>query len=126
MKTINELVDTLTQHPLVVEIAYKYRNSIELNGFILKKPKFFKHDIRKTESCSFLLYQITNQKGVVKLEIVACMTYVKELVAQLKTIDKVVFVATVGKVRYSKQVHSDYDQVLEMKTLYQLDLPLVE
>ena len=51
------------------------------------------------------------------------MCYVKELIEQLKKQQKVLFVATVGKLRHHFK-YGDYSQVVEMQTLAELDLPL--
>ena len=100
-------------------MTYKYRNNVELSGWIIRKPKFIKHDRTGVESASILLYQIN---GELKIESFNCMCYVKELIEQLKKQKKVLFVATVGKIRHHFK-YGDYSQVVEMKTLAELDVP---
>lgn len=126
MNKFEELVLEMGKNPIYVETQHKYRNNIDLSGYLLRKPKFIKHDKTGTESCSFLLYQLTQTIYGLDIQIFSCITYVRELVEQLKENDKVLFLATVGKLRYSKKVHGLYTQVVEMKTLYELENNLLE
>lgn len=123
MNSLKETVEEMLQSPILIDMTYKYRNSIELSGWIIRKPKFIKHDKTGIESCSLLLYQVNNTNGILKLETFACMCYVKDLIEQLKKQDKVLFVATVGKIRHHYK-YGDYSQIVEMETLAELDLPL--
>lgn len=125
-KPIKKIIDKLVLNPITIDMQYKYRNNIDLSGWVLTKPKFIKHDITKVESCSLLLYQIYNMNGTLKIECFSCMVYVKDLVEQLKKQENVFFVATVGKLRHSNKINSDYSQIVEMKTLLELDMPLFE
>ena len=113
----------MLEEPMLMEMTYKYRNDVELSGFIIRKPKFIKHDKTGVESCSLLLFQINNANGQLKLESFNCMVYVKDLIEQLKEQKNVLLVATVGKLRHHFK-YGDYSQVVEMKTLYELDIPL--
>ena len=123
MKTLKETIDIMLEEPMLMEMTYKYRNDVELSGFIIRKPKFIKHDKTGVESCSLLLFQINNANGQLKLESFNCMVYVKDLIEQLKEQKNVLLVATVGKLRHHFK-YGDYSQVVEMKTLYELDIPL--
>ena len=123
MPKINDVVDKLVLSPITIDMTYKYKNTVELSGWIIRKPKFIKHDKTGVESCSLLLFQINNKNGEIKLESFNCMVYVKELIEQLKVQDKVLFVATIGKVRHHYK-YGDYSQIVEMQTLAELDLPL--
>lgn len=123
MPKINEIVDKLVLNPITIDMTYKYKNTVELSGWIIRKPKFIKHDKTGVESCSLLLFQINNKNGEIKLESFNCMVYVKELIEQLKVQEKVLFVATIGKVRHHYK-YGDYSQIVEMQTLAELDLPL--
>lgn len=125
-QTIKELIEKLLPNPILIDMTYKYRNVVELSGFILKKPKFIKHDKKGVESASLLLYQINNANGALSISCWACMCYVKDLIEQLKAQEKVIFVATVGKLRYSPKIHSDYNQIVEMQTLFEFDLDMVK
>jgi len=118
-KTINELIDEIVGNPIVIDMTYKYKNSIELSGWVLRKPKFITHDKTGVESCSLLLYQINNVNGEIVMNSFSCMVYVKELIEQLKTTNNVIFVACVGKVRHHYKF-GDYTQVLEMETIAEL------
>lgn len=109
-------------NPVLTEMTYKYRNNVELSGWIIRKPKFIKHDRTGVESVSLLLFQINNVNGELKIESFNCMCYVKELIEQLKKQQKVLFVATVGKIRHHFK-YGDYSQVVEMQTLAELDIP---
>ena len=122
MPKINDIVDKLVLNPITIDMTYKYKNTVELSGWIIRKPKFIKHDKTGVESCSLLLFQINNKNGEIKLESFNCMVYVKELIEQLKVQDKVLFVATVGKLRHHFK-YGDYSQVVEMQTLAELDIP---
>ena len=123
MPKINDIVDKLVLNPITIDMTYKYKNTVELSGWIIRKPKFIKHDKTGVESCSLLLFQINNKNGDIKLESFNCMVYVKELIEQLKVQEKVLFVATIGKVRHHYK-YGDYSQIVEMQTLAELDLPL--
>lgn len=125
MKPISQLISDLALNPLMIDMTYKYSNVVELSGFLLRKPKVFKHDTKNVESCSFIVYQINNTSGSVRVETFSCITYVTELIEQLKVQDKVLLVANVGKIRYSSKI-GEYIQVLEMATLYELENDLVD
>lgn len=122
MKPLKDTIDLMLGNPVITEMTYKYRNNVELSGWIIRKPKFIKHDRTGVESASILLYQINNVNGELKIESFNCMCYVKELIEQLKKQKKVLFVATVGKIRHHFKF-GDYSQVVEMKTLAELDVP---
>lgn len=118
-KTLNELIDEILPNPVIIDMTYKYRNTVELSGWVLRKPKFIKHDKTGVESASLLLYQINNANGELVMTSFSCMVYVKDLVDQLKKQDKVIFVACVGKIRHHFK-YGDYTQVLEMETIAEL------
>ena len=122
MKPLKDTIDLMLGNPVITEMTYKYRNNVELSGWIIRKPKFIKHDRTGVESASILLYQINNVNGELKIESFNCMCYVKDLIEQLKKQKKVLFVATVGKIRHHFK-YGDYSQVVEMKTLAELDVP---
>ena len=124
-KNWNDLLEKITLNPMLQEMEYKYRNDVILGGFILKKPKFFHHDTLGVDSCSFNLYQLVNKMGKLRLESFNCMTYVKDLIEQLKKQNKVIMVITVGKMRYSPKTKDHYSQVVEMETFYELEERLV-
>ena len=122
MPSFKETSDKLLLNPIVIDMGYKTKNSVELSGWIIRKPKFIKHDKTGVESCSLLLYQVMNVGGEIKIESFNLMVYVKELIEQLKKQQKVLFVATVGKIRHHFK-YGDYSQVVEMETLAELDIP---
>lgn len=122
MKPLKDTIDLMLGHPVLTEMTYKYRNNVELSGWIIRKPKFIKHDRTGVESASLLLFQINNVNGELKIESFNCMCYVKELIEQLKQQKKVLFIATIGKLRHHFK-YGDYSQVVEMETLAELDLP---
>ena len=122
MKPLKDTIDSMLGNPVLTEMTYKYRNNVELSGWIIRKPKFIKHDRTGVESASLLLFQINNVNGELKIESFNCMCYVKELIEQLKKQQKVLFVATVGKIRHHFK-YGDYSQVVEMQTLAELDIP---
>lgn len=122
MKPLKDTIDLMLGNPVLTEMTYKYRNNAELSGWIIRKPKFIKHDRTGVESASLLLFQINNVNGELKIESFNCMCYVKELIEQLKKQQKVLFVATVGKIRHHFK-YGDYSQVVEMQTLVELDIP---
>ena len=122
MKPLKDTIDLMLGNPVLTEMTYKYRNNVELSGWIIRKPKFIKHDKTGVESASLLLFQINNVNGELKIESFNCMCYVKELIEQLKKQQKVLFVATVGKIRHHFK-YGDYSQVVEMQTLAELDIP---
>lgn len=122
MKPLKDTIDLMLGNPVLTEMTYKYRNNVELSGWIIRKPKFIKHDRTGVESASLLLFQINNVNGELKIESFNCMCYIKELIEQLKKQQKVLFVATVGKIRHHFK-YGDYSQVVEMQTLAELDIP---
>lgn len=123
MPTFKEITDKLLTKSIVVDMGYKTKNNVELSGWIIRKPKFIKHDKTGVESCSLLLFQILNVNGEIKMESFNLMIYVKELIEQLKKQTNVLFVATVGKIRHHFK-YGDYSQVVEMQTIAELDIPL--
>ena len=123
MKPLKDTIDLMLGNPVLTEMTYKYRNNVDLSGWIIRKPKFIKHDRTGVESASLLLFQINNVNGELKIESFNCMCYVKELIEQLKKQKNILFVATVGKLRHHFK-YGDYSQVVEMQTLAELDLPL--
>ena len=125
MKTITQVINDIVKNPLCIDMAYKTKNTVELSGWVLRKPKIIKHDKTRVESCSLLLYQIVNSHGEIKVESFSCMVYVKDLVDQLKNVDKVLFLACVGKIRHHKE-YGDYTQVSEIITLAELDIDVAE
>lgn len=125
MKKITQTINDLIANPILVDMTYKYRNSIELSGWVIRKPRFIKHDITGVESCSLSLYQINNVRGKIKVESFCLMVYVKDLIQQLKEQKNILFIATMGKVRHHLN-HGDYTQVTEIETLAELDIPFVE
>ena len=126
MNKIEDVIKNISLNPMLIQMTFRYKNSTDLSGFILRKPKFITHDKTGMESCSFIIYQINNKKDVLQIDSFSCITFVKDLVEQLKTLENVTFVATVGKMRFSKIVHGLYSQVVEMETLFELDEPLAE
>ena len=122
MKPLKDTIDLMLGNPVLTEMTYKYRNNVELSGWIIRKPKFIKHDRTGVESASLLLFQINNVNGELKIESFNCMCYVKELIEQLKKQKNILFVATVGKLRHHFK-YGDYSQVVEMQTLEKLDIP---
>ena len=122
MKPLKDTIDSMLGNPVLTEMTYKYRNNVDLSGWIIRKPKFIKHDRTGVESVSLLLFQINNVNGELKIESFNCMCYVKELIEQLKKQKNILFVATVGKLRHHFK-YGDYSQVVEMQTLAELDIP---
>ena len=123
MPKINDIVDKLVLNPITIDMTYKYKNTVELSGWIIRKPKFIKHDKTGIESCSLILYQINNAKGEIRLESFNCMVYGQNLVDQLKKVDKVLFVATMGIMRHHFK-YGDYSQITEIETIAELDIRL--
>ena len=123
MPKINDIVDKLVLNPITIDMTYKYKNTVELSGWIIRKPKFIKHDKTGVESASLLLYQVNNANGEIKVETFSVMVYVKDLVEQLKKQENILFVAIVGKLRHHYKL-GDYTQATEMLTLLELDIPL--
>ena len=126
MKTINKVVEEIVDNPLIAEMTNRYKNTLELSGLILRKPKIIKHDKTGVESCSFILFHFNNKKNYLILDSFSCITYDKDVIEQFKTLDKVICVATIGKVRYSKSIGGLYSQVHDIKTLFELDIGLAD
>ena len=122
---IENVVNRLVLKPQLIDMTYKYNNQVELSGWLLKKPKFIKHDKKGTESCALSLYQVNNTNGMIKIDMFYCMVYVKDLIEQLKKVDKVLFLATMGKVKHHFK-YGDYSHITEIKTLSQLNIPLAD
>lgn len=121
--TYEKAIDLLMLNPLTIDMTRQYTNEVVLSGWIVRKPKCIKHDKLDIESCSLLLHQINNNNGQVKIETFNCVCYIKDLVEQLKNQKKILFVAIVGKVRHHYK-YGDYSQIMEIKTLAEIDLPL--
>ena len=120
----NQLIGKLINNPVVVDATRQYGNFVQASGLLIKKPRFFKHDKSGTESCSFVLFQISNTQEKVEILSFSCMTYVKELVEQLKTVDKVLLLNCSGKLAYSKKIKGCYPQIVGIETLCEFDLDL--
>ena len=125
-KTLEDIVKDISSNPVVVEMTRRYTNEIALSGFILQKPKIITHSVSGKESCSFILYQVNNTDNGLEYNSFSCITYTKELVDQFKNLNKVILVATDGKMRYSKKVKFFYSQVYNIKTLCELENDLIE
>lgn len=123
MPSYKETLDKLIMTPAALDMCYKTKNSIDLSGWVIRKPKFIKHDKTGVESASLLLYQVNNANGEIKVETFSVMVYVKDLVEQLKKQENILFVAIVGKLRHHYKL-GDYTQATEMLTLLELDIPL--
>ena len=123
MPSYKETLDKLIMTPAALDMCYKTKNSIDLSGWVIRKPKFIKHDKTGVESASLLLYQVNNANGEIKVETFSVMVYVKDLVEQLKKQENILFVAIVGKLRHHYK-RGDYTQATEMLTLLELDIPL--
>ena len=123
MPSYKETLDKLLVTPAALDMCYKTKNSIDLSGWVIRKPKFIKHDKTGVESASLLLYQVNNANGEIKVETFSVMVYVKDLVEQLKKQENILFVAIVGKLRHHYKL-GDYTQATEMLTLLELDIPL--
>lgn len=123
MPSYKETLDKLIMTPAALDMCYKTKNSIDLSGWVIRKPKFIKHDKTGVESASLLLYQVNNANGEIKVETFSVMVYVKDLVEQLKKQQNILFVAIVGKLRHHYKL-GDYTQATEMLTLLELDIPL--
>ena len=123
MPSYKETLDKLIMTPAALDMCYKTKNSIDLSGWVIRKPKFIKHDKTGVESASLLLYQVNNANGEIKIETFSVMVYVKDLVEQLKKQQNILFVAIVGKLRHHYKL-GDYTQATEMLTLLELDIPL--
>lgn len=126
MKTITEIIKELALNPLVLENQENYRNVCKVSGYLIRQPKFIKNDKTGVESCSFILYQINNEKGSVTTDSFGCMTYIKEIVEKLKTINTVAFIEVMGNYRYQRKLKTHYTQATTMKIVFELDTELTE
>ena len=125
MKLTEETINKLLENPVVTDMTYKYRNIIELSGWVILQPKFIKHDLTGVESASLVLYQLNNVCGELKIDSFHLMVYVKDLVEQLRKQKNILFIATMGKVRHHFK-YGDYTQVTEIETVAELDIPFLE
>lgn len=123
--TIEQVLDKVIESPVIIDLTHRYNNQVELSGWVLRKPKFIKHDKTGIESCSLSLYQINNANGTIKVESFSCMCYVKDLVEQFKKVKNVLYIATMGKVRHHFK-YGDYTQITEIETIYELKIPLAK
>ena len=120
-RTIKSVIASLMNNPLSVDPHYK--NQVAINGFIIKKPTITLHEKSGIESCSFALYQIVNGNNVSKIDDYNCMTFDKDLIAQIKEQKDVLYVGIEGQLRYSKRIKSLYIHVMKMKTIAETKLP---
>ena len=125
MKLTEETINKLMENPVVTDMTYKTRNSVELSGWIIFKPKFIKHDKTGVESASLLLFQLNNVSGQLKIDSFNLMVYVKDLIEQLKQQKNILFIASMGKIRHHFK-YGDYTQITEIETIAELDIPLLE
>ena len=121
-----DTVGQVLKLPIAEGLNKKYQNTFTLSGWLLKKPKIIKNDTTGIESCSLILCQFTQGVDRVDMQVFSCMVYVKDLVEQLKTLDKVCFVNTLGKMCYSKKIKSMYGQITYMETAFEVDIDLAD
>lgn len=126
MSDIQDALIELSKHPLIHDMAYKYRNAVEVSGFLVREPNFIKNDKTGMESCSFLLYQVEHTQKGLMVDIFGCLTFDDNLIKELAKLKGITFLACVGKYRYNKKRNTHYAQISEMKVLYEIDMPLLK
>lgn len=123
---ISEVIAKVVENPITVGMSKRYKNSVAISGWVLRKPKFQTFDSNGIESCSLILYQMENTTDYLKMQSYSIMIYDPTLVQELKNIKSVVFLAGVGKLCFSKKIKSLYCHLEEAKIVYELDIPLAE
>lgn len=126
MRRIDEVFNELLQHPMLVQIKDKQQNYWILSGYILRKPKFIKNDNNGVESASLLLYQVNPTVGNTSVQVFSVVTYVKDIVEEIKKIDKVSFVTFCGKGTFSKKINGLYFQATVMEKSFELGIDLAD
>lgn len=126
MRKIQEVFDELLQHPMVVQVKDKQQNYCILSGFILRKPKFIKLDNTGVESCSLLLYQVNQTKGNTSVQVFSVVTYVKDIIKELKEVNQCAFVTFCGKALHSKKITGLYFQATVMEKDFELGIDLAD
>ena len=126
-KDFEEVFKKINETPLVRELQGKFRNNVEVSGFILRKPKFIMTKKGKPrESACFILYQPKFSSQYVKVDSFSCMTFTEDLVEQFKKLDNVIYVNCLGTLRFSRKVNSLYVAVNQITTNGELDIKLAE
>lgn len=126
MKKIEEVVKELTQNPMLTQVKGKQQNNAVLGGFILRQPKFIIHDKTGVESCSLLLYQLNQTKGNTSILVISVVTYVKDIIEELKKINQVTYVTFLGKLGSSKKIAGTFVQAMAYQKEFELDIELAE
>ncbi|MBO7716017.1 MAG: hypothetical protein J6S85_20805 [Methanobrevibacter sp.] len=126
MNNFKETVGEILKNPIIAETNKRFMNSVVLDGYIIKQPKFFKHDEKGIESCSFVLFQVNNINGSVDLYSYSCITYIPEIVEYLKSMKNVTMVNAQGILKYSKKLRMYYSHVVKLDDLIELDTPLAQ
>lgn len=125
-REVEQVVNELMELPFINDMTHKYRKEASISGFILRKPKYIKHDLTQKESCTFQIYQIDNEGGATKIYSYSIIAYTLDIIEQLKKLDKVCLVALVGTIFYSTKTKCLCIRVGEIKTLMECDIELAD
>lgn len=89
-----------------------YHNEVYLSGFILTKPNIIESE--KKSSCSFILWQILDDRGTVYTKTFNVFTYNLDIIAAAKKQTKSFFVDFKATLYYNKARDTYYAQAYEM------------
>lgn len=119
----NETIGFILNSELAPETTYRYKNTIVLSGWVIRKPKFILSEKSRVESCSLLLFQINKTTRYIKIDSFSCLAFDKIVVEELKKLNYVTYIGLLGVLRYSKKAGL-HIQITSTKVLKKTKLPL--
>lgn len=125
-RTINDIITETLEQPITVELNQKYKNNIDLTGFVLRKPKIITSKTSGIKSVSFILYQLHQNAGFTRVTSYSCLSFDNDLIEQFAKLNNVVFLSVLGALRYSKVVKSTYCEAFKVNTSATFDIDLIE
>lgn len=100
---MQELIKFIVDTPLGVSMNEKYANSLQINGFVLQKPRFIKHEETGHESCSFIVHQLNRDMYGIKDKTYSMISYLPSIIEKVKQIDSVCFVNCLARLEWNSK-----------------------
>lgn len=103
---IEEILTKISNSKIGESMNHSYSNCWQLNGFIVQKPRFIKHDEKGSESCSFILHQVSkNDYGQIIDISYSLITYLPQIVERLKNeLDVCCFISCLAVVHWNRKL----------------------
>lgn len=125
--TLEEKIRIAANSPYGVR-EIRYSNSIQLQGFILDKPKIIKstNTGQNKESASFWVHQVWQYGVNVIDKSFYVITYSPTAIEKLKALNHLAFVNIVGILSYNRKVRTTQVQCELLDFNFELDVPFGE